>query len=428
MNGPAIFITKWVKNIIARRLAIAEADAVNVCQKGAGVLENGEPVYLDNFSTTQLSPEAADAVIAAWAFPTNSSSPHSLGARADEIISRAQYDVAQLLGAASAEIVFTSGATEANNLAVMGVARAAQKFGNRRRTIVVSSIEHKSVLEPAYSLREKGFNVLTAPADRRGLIDMSALKELLTDDILMVSAMAVNNETGVVQPIKHIASLAHDVGALVHCDAAQAVGKIEFDVLETDVDYASLSGHKMHGPMGIGALYVSAASLRPLPLARGGGQQAGLRPGTLPAPLVAGFGAACRRAATAMDKANTRKSKSMMLLLGSLSEAGVVLRSVTADAPVVAGSACLELENGSADDLIARVQGKICISTGSACNSGQITTSHVLSAMGFDEASAQRIFRICLSEYNDDDQILYAAGVIAAALREDGIPTGQLHQ
>lgn len=395
---------------------------------GAGVFKNSEPVYLDNFSTTQISPEAATAVITAWTYAGNASSPHLLGARANEIIEGARSDVARLLGAASPEIVFTSGATEANNLAITGVAMAAEKLGNCRRTIIVSAIEHKSVLEPAYRLEERGFKIVAAPADRRGLIDVDAIKDLLTEETLMVSVMAVNNETGVVQPIKAIADLAHEVGALVHCDAAQAVGKIELNVLDIDLDYASVSGHKMHGPMGVGALYISAAALRPLPLIFGGGQQSALRPGTEPVPLIAGFGAACRRANAVMDRVNAKKSQSMELFLAALLEAGVGLQSVTADAPVVAGSACLTLGGGQAEDLIERIQGEVCISSGSACNSGQVLPSHVLSAMGFDRVNASRIFRICLSEFNDDDQIVYAAGVMAKALRSMGVPTGQLHQ
>lgn len=246
-------------------------------------------IYLDGFATMPLAPEAMGAMQNAWQLGGNAGSGHLAGERAAAQVAHGRAAVARLIGAAPSEIVFTSGATEANNLALLGIAANAPAG---RRRILVASIEHKSVLAPAKLLEKRGFRIERIPVDRSGAIDIASFGAMLDEDVLLVSVMAANNETGVIQPVAQVAALAHAIGALMHCDAAQAVGKIPVDVIDWDVDLLSISAHKCYGPMGIGALYIAAGTVAPEPLLMGGGQQGGLRPGTEPVALIAGFGAA----------------------------------------------------------------------------------------------------------------------------------------
>jgi cysteine desulfurase len=351
----------------------------------------------------------------AWAAPGNSASPHGAGERAAAIIADARNEVALLIGAAAPEILFTSGATEANNLAIMGVARALRELGSARRRLIVSAVEHKAVLEPARALEREGFEIALAPVDRHGRLDVPAYHALLDEDVLLASIMAVNNETGVVQPVAEAAAIAHAAGALFHCDAAQAVGKIALDVLALDVDYMSLSAHKFYGPMGVGALYVSAAVPRPLPLQFGGGQQGGQRPGTEPVALLSGLGAAARtsRERLATDAAHATKLSESFL--AALRERQLRFARITGDHQVVPGSGALEIEGVDADALCMRLARSVHLSTGSACTSGQLRVSHVLEAMGFSAERAGSVVRIFWSRYNSRDEVATAADEICRA-------------
>jgi len=218
------------------------------------------PIYLDNHATTQLDPEVRDAMLAYFDHPGNSNSPHQAGAKAAAAIEEARQRIADLIGASPGEIVFTSGATEADNLAVRGVAKAVHSMDTDRRHLVISSIEHKAVIATAESLISEGYDVDFAPVSASGVVSLAALDRLITTRTSLVSVMAVNNEIATVQPLKEISALARKRGALFHTDAAQAVGRIPVDVFDAGVDYLSISAHKMHGPQGIGALYISAAA------------------------------------------------------------------------------------------------------------------------------------------------------------------------
>lgn len=386
------------------------------------------PVYFDNFATTEIAPEVASAIIDAWRHPTNAASPHLFGARAAAQLDEARQRVATALRAAPSEITFTSGATEANNLVLRGIADWALSGHCPRRKIIVSAIEHKSVLEPALSLVSRGFDIVLAPVKCDGILDLPAMEGLIDQDTLLVSVMAVNNETGVIQPISEMVQLARRCGALIHSDGAQALGKLDIDVGAWAIDYMSLSAHKAHGPMGMGALYVAAGAPHPFPQITGGGQQAGKRSGTEPVPLAVGFGIAAELAAKGVEVNQHALSRKASTLFSCL-EGGIPgLTRVTEGSPTVAGSLCLKIKNVPADDFVQCLQSAVCISTGSACSSGQLVPSHVLKAMGLSQVDAESVFRVMLSKYATDDQITTAASQIIAAHRRLQDRTGLVRQ
>lgn len=365
---------------------------------------------------------------AAWASPGNASSPHTAGAAAAELVATARQAVAELIGAAPAEVVFTSGATEANNLAILGVARQAALRGDPRKRIVVSAIEHKAVLAPAHALAAEGFEIVEAPVGEDGVLDLAAFSAVLGPRTLLASVMLANNETGALQPVAEAAEAAHAAGALFHCDAAQAAGKVAIDVLDLDVDYLSLSAHKLYGPMGAGALYVSASAPRPAPLMLGGWQEQGLRGGTEPAPLLAGFGAAATVARARLDADATHGRRLAERLQRALAARQVRFQLTVGGATVVPGSLSIRLHNISAEDIVQKLARSVCVSTGSACNYGQVTASHVLRAMRLSEAQAATVLRIFCSRYNTDAEIHAAALEIAAAVAQLSLAPGEPRQ
>lgn len=369
-------------------------------------------VYLDGFATTVIAPEALAAMVEAFALPANASSPHALGERAAAIIDDARAAIAGLLGCSPAELTFTSGATEADNLAITGLAHVAPAD---RRRIVVSEIEHRAVLEPADALINQGFDVVRAPVDKRGVVDLERLPAIIGDDCWLVSIMAVNNETGVVQPIAEITRLAHERGALMHTDAAQAAGKMHVDLAAWDVDYASVTAHKMHGPVGIGALYVATGAPPPKPLQLGGGQQAGRRSGTEPVALIAGFGAAAALAAAGGGRDADRRAALLARLLEVLSENQIRWVRVSDDAPTISGGCAIEIVGVDADSLCQRLQSTIFLSTSSACSSGQIQLSHVLSSMGIGYDRGRSVIRLMVDATTTVTAIEAASRTIAAA-------------
>lgn len=386
------------------------------------------PIYLDGFASLPLAPEARDAMLSVWEQPGNAGSANASGERAARLIADGRADVAALIGAAPSEVIFTAGATEANNLALLGVAqRASAQFPDRRR-IIVSAIEHKAVLEPAKVLAAQGFSLNMAPVDDAGRLDLEAFSALVGDDLLLASVMLVNNETGTVQPVAEAAALVHAAGGLFHCDAAQAAGKIDVDVLDLDVDYLSLSAHKCYGPMGIGALYVAAHAPKPMPLIHGGGQQDAMRPGTEPVALIAGFGAAAKAARAGLDQDRRHGEAMIAALLDGLAERQLRFRRITGDAPVVPGTAVLQLAGVDADRLCAMAAREISLSTGSACTSGQIKQSHVLEAIGFSEGDARQVVRIFCHRYLDRAAIDRAAQCIVAAADRSRLATGEVRQ
>lgn len=385
-------------------------------------------IYLDGFATLPLAPEAREAMLRAWSTPGNAGSPHAAGEQAARCVAEARARVAAAVGASPSEMYFTSGATEANNLALLGVATAAIEAANPRRKIVVSAVEHKSVLEPASALVRNGFTIEIVPVDSYGRLDLSALRQMVDDTTLLVSVMAANNETGIIQPVKETAAIARSFGALVHSDASQALGKVALDVLDLDVDYLSLSAHKCYGPMGIGALFVAAGAPRPSPLCFGGGQQAAVRPGTEPVPLIAGFAAAVEVAAQRLELDRAHGKHLVQLFETELASRQIRFRRVTGEHDIVPGASALALEGIDADALCTLLARTVQVSTGSACTSGQIRSSHVLEAMGYSSRHAREVVRVFFDRYKSDADAKAAAQAFFAHIGHPAVATGEVLQ
>jgi cysteine desulfurase len=372
-------------------------------------------IYLDNLATTQPDPRclaAAEPYFMAM-FGNPHSAEHRFGQDAAAAVEVARGQVAALIGAEPRELVFTSGATEANNLAIKGAVRFAGANGRRR--IVTLASEHKCVLESVRDLAAEGFEPLVLPVLGNGLADLAALDAALRTPTLLVSVMAANNETGVLQDIGAIARLARAAGALIHSDIAQAAGKIPMDSHALGLDLASISGHKLYGPKGIGALYVRRRPrVRLRPLFSGGGQERGLRSGTVPTPLAVGFGAACRLAQAEMAQDWARVQALRARLVGRLQSriAGLV---ETSEAPRLANAVSLRFPGVRALALIAACHDRLCVSTGSACSSAEIAPSHVLTAMGLTPDQAARTLRLGIGRFTSAAEIDDAADILADA-------------
>ena len=375
------------------------------------------PIYLDNQATTPCDPRVLAAMLPFFTehFGNPHSAEHIMGRFAEEAVEVARAHVAALIGADVREVVFTSGATESNNIAIKGVARQALRAGDLRRRIVTVATEHKCVLESVADLEAEGFEAVVLPVDANGLVDPAAVRAALAVPTLLLSVMAVNNETGVIQDIAGLAAIAHEFGALFHTDAAQAAGKIDIDVAAMGIDLLSLSGHKLYGPKGIGALYVRRRPrVRLAPLFSGGGQERGLRSGTLAAPLIVGLGEACRLARDEMADDDARIATLRDRLFDGLARAvpGIVLN---ADAHQrIPGNLNLTFPAGDAQAMMAAVP-ELCVSTGSACSSAEVEPSYVLRALGLDEAAASRTLRIGIGRFTSPAEIDAAIAMLARA-------------
>ena len=378
------------------------------------------PIYLDCHATTPVDPRVLAAMRPWWEenFANPGSVEHAMGRAAEEAVEEARGYVAELIGADAKEIVLTSGATESNNLAIKGAARFAAAQGSDRRRIVTVATEHKCVLESVKALAGEGFEPVILPVDANGLLDLDALRAAVDDRTLLVSVMAVNNEIGVIQDIAAIGAIAKDAGALFHTDAAQAGGRIPLDVEEIRADLMSLSGHKIYGPKGIGALYVRRRPrVRLVPLFSGGGQERGLRSGTLPAPLVVGFGEAARIAAIEgmLDAGRIGGQRDRFLAALQAAVPGLALNAP--DAPRVTGNLSIAFPGGaSAQDIMAAAPG-VCVSTGSACASAEIEPSYVLGAIGLDDARARATLRIGIGRFTSPADVDRAAAMLAEGWR-----------
>ena len=377
------------------------------------------PIYLDNQATTPCDPRVLGAMLPWFTerFGNPHSAEHQMGADAEQAAELARAQVASLIGADPREVIFTSGATEANNIAIKGAARHAARMGDERRRVVTLATEHKCVLEAVRDLGAEGFEPVILPVRPDGLLDLSLLEDALQTPTLLVSVMAVSNETGVIQDLAAISAVAHAAGALLHTDAAQAAGKIPLDVNDPRLDLASLSAHKLYGPKGVGALYVRRRPrVRLAPLFSGGGQESGLRSGTLPTPLVVGFGAACRLAQDEMAEDAARLEALRDRLLATLRRRIPGLQLNGAWDRRIPGNLNLTFPTDALRML--RSIPDLCVSTGSACSSAAIEPSYVLRAMGLSPDDAARTLRIGLGRFTSAADVDFAAERLADAALE----------
>lgn len=367
------------------------------------------PVYLDNHATTPLDPRVLEAMLPFFTsrFGNAASNSHSFGWEAAAAVEKARRQIAVSIGASAQEIVFTSGATESDNLALKGVAEAFRDKGNH---IITAATEHKAVLDSCQHLEKIGCRVSYLPVRNDGLIDLDQLKDAFTDRTILVSIMAANNETGVLQPIEEIGKLCRERGVLFHSDAVQALGKVPLDVNRANLDLASLTAHKLYGPKGCGALYVRGdSSVKLAPLIDGGGHENGLRSGTLNVPGIVGFGKACEIAQNEMPEESCRLAGLRNRLRDRLiAEMGHVTINGCMDKrlPGNLNMSFLEVEG---ETLLTGLN-EVALSSGSACSSGKTHASYVLKALGLSDEAAGSAIRFGIGRFNTEAEIDYVAG------------------
>jgi cysteine desulfurase len=375
------------------------------------------PIYLDNHATTPVDPRVLEAMLPFFAetFGNAASRNHRFGWAAATAVENARKQVAKLINASAQEIVFTSGATESDNLAVKGAARHYRERGDH---IVTLPTEHKAVLDSAKRLEEEGFRVTYMRVRPDGLVDLDDLKGAITEKTVLVSIMAANNEIGALQPLAEIGRLCHERGVLFHTDAAQATGKISLDVEALQIDLLSIAGHKMYGPKGVGALYVRrrGTPVELTPLLDGGGHEGGLRSGTLNVPGIVGLGKACEICRELMPEESRRLAALRDRLKDGLLAA---LEGIH-----INGSLEHRLPNNlnvsfRGVELAALMMGlnDIALSSGSACTSANPEPSYVLKALGVPEDVAQTPLRFGLGRFNTEEEIDYAVGRVVDAVK-----------
>lgn len=376
---------------------------------------SGRSIYLDYHATTPVDPRVLQAMLPYFteAFGNPASASHAFGWKAMEAVETARRQVAGLIGASAREIIFTSGATESNNFAIRGV---TEHEPSDRRRLVTSAIEHKSILEAFARLAERGWDVVVVPVDRGGRVRLDALAQAVTPDTALVSVMAANNEIGAVQPLEDVGRIARANGALFHVDAAQAVGKVPIDVNAMQIDLLSLTGHKMYGPKGCGAMFIRRRT-ELVPLISGGGQERGLRAGTLNVPGIVGLGCACDICRKEMIEENARLCHLRDRLLAGLA-AGL-------DGVQVNGS----LENRLSHNLHVSFTGvdgesllmgigDIAVSSGSACQSATGKPSHVLSAILGEDNVPSASIRFGLGRSTTEEEIDYVIQKFTTVVRK----------
>ena len=373
------------------------------------------PVYLDHQATTPLDPRVLEAMLP-WLtgdFGNAASRQHAFGWAAESAVAAAREEIAAALGAEPGEIVFTSGATESNNLALLGAARAARGRGNH---VVTSAVEHRAVLDPCRQLAAEGFDVTVLAPDLTGRTTVEAVAEALTERTVLVSLMAASNEVGTLNPVAEIAALCASRGALFHTDAAQAFGKVPFDV-SSGVALASLSAHKLYGPKGVGALYVRARPRVALsPIVFGGGHERGLRSGTLNVPGIVGFGAAVRLASRERDVEAVRLAALRDRLDSAIRG---VLDGVTLNGHRVErlpGNLSHSFAGVDGGRLISSLR-DVAVSSGSACTTASAEPSHVLRALGVPDALAKATIRFGLGRFTTAADVDFAAAEVVEVVR-----------
>ena len=373
------------------------------------------PIFMDNNSTTPVDPRVLEEMLPYFTtkFGNAASRSHRFGWEAEQAVEFARKRVAALAGATPREIVFTSGATESNNLAVKGVAEAYRASGNH---ILTMATEHRAVLDPVRHLERSGFTATILAPRPDGLIDPERLRAAIRPETLLVSVMYANNEIGVIQPVREIAAICGESGVLFHCDAAQAFGKMPIDVNADGIDLLSVSAHKLYGPKGAGALYVRRRKIQLAAQMDGGGHESGMRSGTLNVPGIVGFGEACAICAAEMAEESERVAGLRDRLLRQLRQG---LEAVTVNGSMehrLAGNLNLSFAGVNAETLLMNLP-EVALSTGSACSSAVAEPSHVLRALGIGEEAARSSVRFGIGRFNTAEEIDFVAGRVIESVK-----------
>ncbi|BBJ31346.1 cysteine desulfurase IscS [Rickettsia asiatica] len=373
------------------------------------------PIYMDYQATTPLDPRVMEVMLPYFTtkFGNPHSRSHSFGWEAENAVEEARSRVARLIGADTKEIIFTSGATESNNLAIKGIAKF---YGNKKNHIITVVSEHKCVLDACRHLEQEGIKITYLPIKPNGIIDLETLKNAITDQTMLVSVMAVNNEIGVIQPLKEIGKICRERGVFFHSDIAQGFGKIPIDVNEFNIDLASISGHKIYGPKGIGALYVrKKPRVRVTPLINGGGQERGMRSGTLPTPLIVGLGMAAEIAYSEMEQDTKHVNYLFDRFLNNIhSRISEVYLNGDKDQRYK-GNLNLSFAGVEGESIILAIK-DLAVSSGSACTSASLEPSYVLRSMGIGEELAHTSIRFGIGRFTTEQEINYAVNLICSKI------------
>lgn len=376
---------------------------------------NRFPIYLDNQATTKTDPRVVEAMLPYFTekFGNPHSKNHSYAWEAEEACELARLQVANLIGASAKEIIFTSGATESNNMALKGIAKF---YGSKKKHIVTVLTEHKCILDTCRHLEQEGFRVTYLPVKPNGIVDLDELRNAITEDTMLVSVMAVNNEIGVVQPLKEIGRICREKGAFFQSDIAQAFGKIPINVDECNIDLASISGHKIYGPKGIGALYIRRKPrVRLFPLFNGGGQERGFRSGTLSTPLSVGLGVAAEIASKEMKKDQAHVKNLFDIFLNKIqSNADEIYLNGDKDQRYH-GNLNLSFAYIEGESMILAIK-DLAVSSGSACTSSSLEPSYVLRALGVGDHLAHTSIRFGFGRFTTEEEVEYAAELMLSRI------------
>lgn len=376
------------------------------------------PIYMDNHSTTCVDPRVLESMLPYFCkqYGNAASVNHVFGWRAGEAVESARAQVASLLNADPKAVIFTSGATESNNIALKGVLRSAPAGSH----LIVNAAEHKAILDPAKALQKEGYSVTVLPVDRYGMVDPQRIADSIEPKTVLVSVMFANNEVGSINPIAEIAELCRQRGVLFHTDATQAVGKVPINLESMPIDLLSLSAHKFYGPKGVGALYVRRGEprVRIEPLVDGGGHERRLRSGTLPVPLIVGIGAACALSQSSMEEENPR-------IRGLRDRLWSGLQTRISDIHLnghpelrLSGNANVSFSGVNSEALMMQLKDVVALSSGSACTTADPEPSHVLTAMAVSEDLIESTIRFGLGRFNNADEIEIVLEQLAGSVRK----------
>jgi len=377
-------------------------------------------IYLDNQATTPLDPEVFSAM-SPWfteKFGNASSRNHTYGWEAEEAVEIARESVAAIIGSLPKEIIFTSGATEANNIALQG---AAKNYQNQGRHIITLKTEHKAVMDVCQHLSKDGFDITYLPVDKDGILDVNKFEDAIRDDTILASVMHVNNEIGVIQPINELGAICKNKNVIFHVDAAQSVGKIPLNIDDMGIDLLSISAHKFYGPKGVGALYIRRKDPRVQlqPVMFGGGHERGVRSGTLPVPNIVGMGRACDLAADVMNEENLKITTLRDALLQGIRDENPKTLVNGSMEKRVAGNLNMSFPGVNNEAIIAAIP-EIAISSGSACTTSTMEPSHVLLALGMSKEEAYSSLRFGIGRFNTEEDIHIAVKSINGCMKKLG--------